>query len=83
MVTRPWLVSIRYEDRDTRSPARLNLPRPIEDVEVSPDGVWIVFETRDNEGNRDIYFMTMSGDARTRLTSDPTVDFDPAWRPTP
>lgn len=83
VVTRPWLMSIRYEDRDTRSPTRLNLPRPIEDVEVSPDGVWIVFETRDNEGNRDIYFMTMNGDARTRLTSDPAVDFDPAWRPAP
>jgi serine/threonine protein kinase/Tol biopolymer transport system component len=83
VVTRPWLMSIRYEDRDTRSPTRLNLPRPIEDVEVSPDGVWIVYETRDNEGNRDIYFITMDGDARTRLTSDPAVDFDPAWRPAP
>lgn len=83
VVTRPWLVSIRYEDRDTRSPTRLNLPRPIEDVEVSPDGAWIVYETRDNDGNRDIYFMTMNGEARTRLTSDPAVDFDPTWRPTP
>jgi Tol biopolymer transport system component len=83
VVTRPWLVSIRYEDRDTRSPTRLNLPRPIEDVEVSPDGLWIVYETRDNEGNRDIYFMTMNGEARTRLTVDPAVDFDPTWRPTP
>lgn len=83
VVTRAWLVSIRYEDRDTRSPTRLNLPRPIEDVEVSPDGIWIVYETRDNEGNRDIYFMTMNGEARTRLTSDPAVDFDPSWRPIP
>jgi serine/threonine protein kinase/Tol biopolymer transport system component len=83
VVTRPWLMSIRYEDRDTLAPTRLNLPRPIEDVEVSPDGLWIVYETRDNEGNRDIYFMTMNGEARTRLTSDPAVDFDPAWRPIP
>jgi eukaryotic-like serine/threonine-protein kinase len=83
VVTRAWLVSIRYEDRDTRSPTRLNLPRPIEDVEVSPDGLWIVYETRDNEGNRDVYFMTMNGEARTRLTNDPAVDFDPTWRPVP
>jgi len=36
----------------------------------------------DNDGNRDIYFMTASGGSRTRLTNDPAVDFDPAWRPT-
>jgi Tol biopolymer transport system component len=45
--------------------------------------VWIVYETRDNDGNRDIYFMTMNGEARTRLTVDPAVDFDPTWRPVP
>jgi Tol biopolymer transport system component len=83
VASRPWLMSIRYEDRDTKDPVRLELPRPIEDVEVSPDGLWIAYETMDNDGNRDIYFMTVSGGNRTRLTLDPAVDFDPAWRPTP
>jgi Tol biopolymer transport system component len=81
--SRPWLMGIRYEDRDTTEPTRLDLPRPIEDVAVSPDGRWVVFETQDNTGNRDIYFMALDGSNRTRLTTDAAVDFDPAWRPSP
>ena len=83
VVSRPWLMSIRYEDRESKDPTRLDFPRPIEDVEFSPDGLWIVLEGMDNDGNRDIYFMTVSGGNRARLTIDPAVDFDPAWRPTP
>ena len=80
---RPWLMSIRYEDR-TKDPTRLeNFPRPIEDVEFSPDGQWIAFESMDNEGDRDIYIMTVTSSSKTRLTLDPSVDFDPSWRPTP
>ena len=78
---RPWLVSIRYADRDTQRPIRLDLPVPIEDVEFSPDGLWIIYESTDSEGNRDIYYSTVTGGNRTRLTDDPMVDFDPAWRP--
>jgi len=60
----------------------LDLPRPIEDVEFSPDGLWIAFEGLDDKLNRDIYIMTASGGSRTRITVDPETDFDPAWRPT-
>ena len=83
VVSRPWLLSIRYEDRESKDPTRLDLLRPIEDIEFSPDGAWLAFEGMDNDGNRDIYFMTVSGGNRTRLTIDPNVDFDPAWRPLP
>jgi len=83
IVSRPWLMSIRYEDRESKDPIRLDLPRPIEDVEFSPDGAWMTFEGMDNEGNRDIYIMTTTGGNRTRITVDPNVDFDPSWRPTP
>jgi Tol biopolymer transport system component len=83
VVSRPWLMSIRYEDRDTKDPKRFDFQRPIEDVEFSPDGAWFVYEGMDNEGNRDIYIMTVSGGNRTRLTVDPRVDFDPTWRPIP
>lgn len=79
--SRPWLMAIKYEDRESKEPTRVDLPRPIEDVEFSPDGLWIVFEGMDNNGNRDIYFMTASGGSRTRFTNDPAVDFDPTWRP--
>lgn len=83
VTSRPWLMSIGYADIATKEPTRLNLPRPIEDVDVSPDGMWLVFESVDNNGNRDIYLMTISGENRTRLTTAPAMDFDPAWRPSP
>lgn len=79
--TRPWLMSIPFAGHDTLTPAKLILPTPIEDVEISPDGLWIIFESSNGDGNRDIYFSTVSGGDRTRLTDDPEVDFDPAWRP--
>jgi Tol biopolymer transport system component len=79
--TLPNLMSIRFDDRDTKDPARLDLPKPMEDVEFSPDGVWIIFETTGEDGNRDIYFSMSNGGERTRLTNDPSVDFDPTWRP--
>jgi Tol biopolymer transport system component len=65
----------------TQEPRKMNFITPIEDVHFSPDGFWIVYEGMDNEGNRDIYFMTITGSGRTRLTTDPKIDFDPAWRP--
>ena len=77
---RPWLMSIQYEEGGAAT--RLDhFPTPIEDVEYSPDGTLLLFEGMDNDGNRDIYFMTITGGGRTRLTDDPAVDFDPAWRP--
>jgi eukaryotic-like serine/threonine-protein kinase len=79
LLTRPWLMSVQYPD--DASATRLNFQTPIEDVEFSPDGLWLVSEGRDNQGNRDIYFMTVSGGNRTRLTTDQAVDFDPTWRP--
>jgi len=78
---RPWLMSIVYADHETQNPVRLNFPTPIEDIDYSPDGQWIVSEGLDNNGNRDIYIMTFGSGNRTRLTNDPEVDFDPAWRP--
>jgi serine/threonine protein kinase/Tol biopolymer transport system component len=77
----PVLMSVRYDDKGTKDPAKLQLPRPMEDIEYSPDGFWMVFESADNNGNRDIYFSTVSGGNRTRLTDDPKADFDPTWRP--
>jgi len=76
---RPWLMSVQHENGG--SVARLNFPTPIQDVEYSPDGLWLVSEGMDNNGNRDVYFMTITGGSRTRLTNDAAMDFDPAWRP--
>jgi len=80
--TRPWLMTIRYEDRESKAPTQLaDFPKPIENVEFSPDGLWLLYESLDNDFNRDIYFMTIAGGERTRLTSDPADEFDPVWRP--
>ena len=78
--SRPWLMTINLENRD-QGPARLNFPTPIEDVEFSPDSVWLVFEGMDAEANRDIYLISKAGGNLTRLTNDTRVDFDPTWRP--
>jgi Tol biopolymer transport system component len=77
---RPWLMRIDYGGENPES-QRMNFVTPIEDVTLSPDGLWLAFEGMDGEGNRDIYFMTIAGSGRTRLTNDPNIDFDPAWRP--
>lgn len=77
---RPWLMRVNYEDL-SQDAQRLNFPTPIEDISFSPDGLWLVYEGMDGEGNREIYFMTSAGSGRTRLTNDPSIDFDPAWRP--
>ena len=84
VASRPWLMQIRYEDRESKDPTkREDFPRPIEDIEFSPDGQWIAYESTESDGNREIYFMTITGGNRTRLTMDPSVDFDPSWRPNP
>lgn len=80
---RPWLMSIPFENYATQSAVRLNLPTPIEDVEFSPDGLWIVFESSNENGNRDVYYSSVTGGNRTRLTDDPGVDFDPDWSSAP
>jgi Tol biopolymer transport system component len=77
---RPWLMKVNYEDLN-QDPRRLDFVTPIEDISISPDGLWLVFEGMAPDGNRDIYFMTVAGSGRTRLTNDPKIDFDPAWRP--
>ncbi len=79
--SRSWLMSANFEDPE-QSPVRLNFPTPIDDIDFAPDLLWLAYEGIDNDGNRDVYFMTVTGSNRTRLTNDPKFDFDPAWRPT-
>ncbi len=82
----PWLVSMRYEDRNssqtTRIPTR-GQPDvgPVAQVNVSPDGNWIIFESWPDGTNHDIYMMTINGSNRIRLTTDKDFDFGAAWRP--
>jgi Tol biopolymer transport system component/cell division septation protein DedD len=78
----PWMMQIRYEDRETQAASRIRFGvLGIENLHFSPDGFWMACEGVDDRDNRDIYYMTTSGATRTRLTTDPDDDFDPAWRP--
>jgi serine/threonine protein kinase/Tol biopolymer transport system component len=55
----------------------------VEDVDYSPDGVWIAYETGGDRGYHVLY-STPSGANQARITEDVTFDdFDPAWRPIP
>jgi Tol biopolymer transport system component len=76
----PWLMSVPYPV--SADPRRLTqFPEPIEDIEYSPDGLWLISEGTDATGNRDIYYMTITAGNRTRLTNVDAIDFDPSWRP--
>ena len=55
----------------------------IENVNYSPDGALIAFEGGDTGENNDIFYITIEGTDRVRITTDPGLDFNPAWRPTP
>ena len=79
-----WLMRLRYEDRQSRNATRVDIAPPIVDVSFSPDGFWIVFESKpDGNARHDIYIVTVTGASIKRLTSDPGSDFDPVWRPLP
>ncbi len=78
----PWIMSIAYEKRNSEKGTRLGLtPLPVEDPQISPDGLWILFEGKSLEENRDIFIATLAGEQRTRVTTDPGIDYDPTWRP--
>ena len=77
-----WQMSTLYENRGGTSATRLDLgPLPIEHAALSSDGFWFVFQGREEGGNADLYVITVTGAERTRVTTDPGNDFDPAWRP--
>jgi len=56
-------------------------PMPMQEGMISPDGLWIVFEGWTGDTGHDIYIMSITGLARERITTDPAIDFDPAWSP--
>ena len=80
--SRVWLMSIRYEERGNEGIDLGADPLPVQDVDYSEDGFWLGFEGKDGD-NRDISITTVAGASRTQLTTDPSYDFDPVWRPRP
>jgi Tol biopolymer transport system component len=51
-----------------------------EDVDVSPDGRWLVFDS-DRGGNPDLYVMPAAGGEARQITTDPAGEFSGDWSP--
>jgi eukaryotic-like serine/threonine-protein kinase len=80
----PWVMSMLYVNRAIDSAVKVPLnPLPAVNLHFSPDGSWLVFEGMSDIKNQDIFYTTLTGSQRTRLTMDPGADFQPAWRPVP
>ena len=81
----PWLIGRRSNDQTTtggfRIPANGPDIGPVDGVNVSPDGEWIVFESWPDGKNHNIFRITINGTDLTQLTTDPAFDFSPAFRP--
>lgn len=82
----PWLAIIGFPGSGDSTEYEIPMenhpvPSPAMDSDISPDGNWLVFEAWPEQGNHDIYIMTISGENVIRLTDDPSVDFQPVWHP--
>ncbi len=78
----PYLMSISSTDRTVLQGTRLEINViTIENVDYSPDGVFLAYEGGESGENNDIFYMDGTGKNRTRITSDPGDDFNPTWRP--
>lgn len=78
----PYLMTISSTDRSVQqgTPLQLNVIT-IENVDYSPDGLLLAYEGGETGENNDIFYMDITGMNRTRVTTDPNLDFHPAWRP--
>lgn len=78
----PYAMKISSTDRSIQQASPLlGSTLSVENIEYSPDGFWLVYEGDETGNNNDIYYMTVTGASRTRLTFDEGLDFDPTWRP--
>ncbi|MBN1231009.1 MAG: protein kinase [Anaerolineales bacterium] len=83
-LTRLWVDVPRtpseyYEEKVSKD----GLIIPEVDPDYSPDGTLIAYESWPEGGNHDIYIINADGTNRSRITFDPSFDFDVAWRPKP
>lgn len=79
----PYLMSTSTTDRSNEQGQRVSLSgiSYIENIAYSPDGFYLTYEGVGDPGNLDIFYMTVSGGDRVRLTQDKAQDFHPVWRP--
>ena len=54
---------------------------PMAEPRWSPDGAWLVFETWPDGKDHNVAILSANCSNFSELTTDPALDFDPAWRP--
>ncbi|MFN2197757.1 MAG: protein kinase domain-containing protein [Anaerolineales bacterium] len=54
---------------------------PRRDAQISPDGLWIVYEGWPDGSSHDIWITNLEGTESRVLVNSPFYDFNPAWRP--
>ncbi|MDP1779608.1 MAG: hypothetical protein Q8K73_04995, partial [Anaerolineales bacterium] len=78
----PYLMSISGVDRTVEQGKRIQINLAlIQNVDYSPDGFFLAYESFAESNNLDIFYMTVAGGDRVRLTTDMGQDFHPVWRP--
>jgi serine/threonine protein kinase len=79
----PSLFSIKADEENTPA-LQINMGvLSVEDLDYSPGGNWIAYESGGDRGFHVLY-SSPSGANQARVTEDVTFDdFDPAWRPIP
>ena len=78
----PYLKSFSTDSLTAVDAKRMQLNLVIvQNVDFSPDGFYLAYESIEDADNLDIFLMTVAGGDRVRLTTDKGMDFHPAWRP--
>ena len=82
----PYLMELIVSNRNYGTERRIrpggpDMSYPISEVNISPDGSLMAFDSWPDGLNHDIYMMDIQGANLRRLTTDPGTDFGPAWRP--
>ena len=80
--TTSWLMSMLYSQRESGWATPIPKGTYASGANYSTDGTRLVFESIDGL-NDDIYLLDLTTESRQLLVSDPAVDFDPVWRPSP
>lgn len=80
----PYVMSISATDRAVEQGKILQFNLiTIENVHYSPDGSLLVYEGGESGENNDIFYINLAGTEPVRITTDPSLDFNPVWRPAP
>jgi serine/threonine protein kinase len=76
----PALRQLTWFDHSGKNLGPVGMPAPYADMELSPSGDRAVFDLIVN-GNRDIWMLDISRGVQSRITFEPSSDWNPQWSP--